>query len=362
MRFCLTFCIAIVTLAATAQKATQSQVLVVTENISYSCELKVYNNEVMSALVLVDPASVDVFFENSMDYVKKPESKGIYDYAPKTLNLQYHIPGKYVETEFIFDFEEGIDTVTLLRNFPPYDSYDTVIVRKINPAMLRFSERWILNEEAGIFIKEIQGYCPVSAEFSSNNELMGYRPLFWLWTDKLPASKGKDIVFPDDVIYDVGIRSYVVMCDDEYEDENMSKYESIETMYNYDNIEASRRLEFVLTILRNVYEGTMTAWNNNGEKISLEDLQNLLLIQKEEEVAVFDDETWEEKSMVLMTEYPLEPQYFSRLRFREEWSYNPASMRFTKKVKAIGFIYYPNDDIYPGFFQSDIEPVFWVHF
>lgn len=85
----------------------------------------------------------------------------------------------------------GSDTIyqTLLRNYPPYEEYDTMIVRSISYRdiiKIRFMEEWSWNPESLEMEKKVLGLGPVIQKEiagESFNQL-----LFWIYLDeRFPA-------------------------------------------------------------------------------------------------------------------------------------------------------------------------------
>jgi hypothetical protein len=86
----------------------------------------------------------------------------------------------------------GSDTIyqTLLRNYPPYEEYDTMIVRSISYRdiiKIRFMEEWSWNPESLEMEKKVLGLGPVIQKEiagESFNQL-----LFWIYLDERYPAK-----------------------------------------------------------------------------------------------------------------------------------------------------------------------------
>jgi len=338
----------IVSLFASAQKATQSEVLVVTENIIYETLFMDLNNQKYWTLPVgidIDTGLVEVFFETLINYASGKKAKGVNSFAPKMLNTDFTTPGKYLDEPIVFENNE---------------CYSKGSKNKL--AFIRFSEKWLYDEQNKKFSKEIFGYSPAIALYDDFGELRGVMPLFWLWTDRLSASSGKDIVLGQNIIYDVVIRTLNVLCgEDVYWGD---KYEFLETNYEKDNINVATRQEFVLSVLRDMCFGNLEVKDQHGKILSVEETKNIIFRKDTTTFVIENDET-EKYDLV---DYVITPVYninrFSIVRFLEEWSYNPVSMRFTKKVIAIGFIYRAFDEYENGYggIDSYEEPELWVYF
>jgi len=328
----------------------QSHPMVVTDNISYGVLIQQLNEPSMGLHVNTDNEAMKLFFENLKNHASGKNAKGVNTFAPKTLNTDFSIPDKYMDEPIVYGQENNDDG---------FEKKNSNV-----PAMFRFSEQWLYDEKNKKFTKTVAGYSPVVAVYTPEKELRGLMPLFWMWTDRLDASSGKDVVLGKDVMYDVIIRTLFVHCNEE-DIEWYGKYDYLEEYHMFNNINIASRQEFILSILRDVYSGALGVKDKNGKKLDAEELKKLLVIEEESEIMFFDDETGAVETMPTISEVPLNINHFSKLRFLEEWSYNPTSFRFTKKVKAIGFIYSPNDDevqMAIGGIDPSLEPMFWVYF
>lgn len=80
---------------------------------------------------------------------------------------------------------------TLVRNAPPYDSYDTMVINTMNyedVVKIRFLEEWSWDPKTMEFRKTVVGICPL-ASISIGKESYN-RPLFWIYLDdRYPLSK-----------------------------------------------------------------------------------------------------------------------------------------------------------------------------
>jgi hypothetical protein len=91
--------------------------------------------------------------------------------------------------------EKGIrrDLMTLLREYPPYAEYDTLIVSEIDLSdisKVRFLEEWYLNEETGKITKKVVAMCPMLESYTESGELRGHLPLYWVsFVRKFPLAR-----------------------------------------------------------------------------------------------------------------------------------------------------------------------------
>ncbi|MAE09204.1 MAG: hypothetical protein CL661_10650 [Bacteroidetes bacterium] len=75
--------------------------------------------------------------------------------------------------------------VTMRKNEPPYDLFDTTIINNILPEdiiRLRFLEEWCIVPENLNFSKKIIGLAPVARRLDFNG-IERWQPLFWIYTD-----------------------------------------------------------------------------------------------------------------------------------------------------------------------------------
>ncbi len=80
-----------------------------------------------------------------------------------------------------------LKTVTLKRNKPPYDSYDTTIIQPLTPdkiIKIRFLEEWTLDPDAFELNKNVLGIAPITETYGPDGAFRGYTPLFWIYFDE----------------------------------------------------------------------------------------------------------------------------------------------------------------------------------
>lgn len=86
----------------------------------------------------------------------------------------------------------GSDTIyqALLRNYPPYDEYDTMIIRSISYrdiVKVRFLEEWTWNRKSLEMNKKILGIGPVIRKEFGNESFN--QLLFWIYLDERYPAK-----------------------------------------------------------------------------------------------------------------------------------------------------------------------------
>lgn len=80
--------------------------------------------------------------------------------------------------------------MTLTREYPPYEEFDTLVVNDLqlsDISKVRFLEEWYLNEETGLVTKKVIAMCPMLESYTESGELRGHLPLFWIsYVKKFP--------------------------------------------------------------------------------------------------------------------------------------------------------------------------------
>lgn len=96
-------------------------------------------------------------------------------------NDEFQTPLTFVEVQRLLD---KVDTVTLIRDYPPYDPYDTIISQPFDPTtvlMIRVKEDWFFDKQRSMLDVRIIGLCPITEEYDINGDYKGTRPLFWVY-------------------------------------------------------------------------------------------------------------------------------------------------------------------------------------
>ncbi|HRY33222.1 MAG TPA: gliding motility protein GldN [Bacteroidales bacterium] len=93
---------------------------------------------------------------------------------------------------------ERTDTVQLVRPYPPYDMYDTVMTTKFNPMdikMFRLKEDVYFDKQRSEMGVRIIGLCPVRDNFGEDGVFRGKEPLFWVYFPEIRQILAKAEVF-----------------------------------------------------------------------------------------------------------------------------------------------------------------------
>lgn len=125
---------------------------------------------------------------------------------------------------------EKADSVQQQRNYPPYDFYDTVIVKKLNTTdikKLRVKEDWFFDKQRSMLEVRIIGICPVIDVFEDDGTYRGQKPLFWIYFPEARPILAKSEVFNrfngaarltyDDFFWKRMFTSYIYKVDNQYD-------------------------------------------------------------------------------------------------------------------------------------------------
>jgi len=131
---------------------------------------------------------------------------------------------------------EKADSVQQQRNYPPYDFYDTVIIKKLNTTdikKIRIKEDWFFDKQRSMLEVRIIGFCPVIDVFENDGTYRGQKPLFWIYFPEARPIMAKSEVFNrfngaakltyDDFFWKRMFSSYIYKVDNQY-DRKISEY------------------------------------------------------------------------------------------------------------------------------------------
>lgn len=80
---------------------------------------------------------------------------------------------------------ESVDSLTMTREVPPYEEFDTVIARPFDPTTVKkfkLKEDWVFDRQRSVMEPRIIGIAPVQARIDENSgELRGYLTMFWVY-------------------------------------------------------------------------------------------------------------------------------------------------------------------------------------
>lgn len=146
--------------------------VIITKKIQYDVAIKNVQPD-------YDPWIENINHQQRIDFVKNliytayDGKVKAYDYFNKELSLE--------ELKKI-----GVDTLytTLTRNDPPYEEFDTVIVKKFrfeDINKIRFLEEWKMDTNQFVFEKKVIGIAPIIDKFDQEGNFLGKQPLFWIY-------------------------------------------------------------------------------------------------------------------------------------------------------------------------------------
>jgi gliding motility associated protien GldN len=93
---------------------------------------------------------------------------------------------------------QSTDSITMWRDYPPYEAYDTVIPKEFKPEdvlMFRLREYWVFDKQRSILECRIIGMCPVIIQYDDQGEYKGTKPLFWIHFPEARKVFAKNDVF-----------------------------------------------------------------------------------------------------------------------------------------------------------------------
>jgi len=123
----------------------------------------------------------------------KEGSMTAYDASSTT--DEFIIPMSYKE---IMAKVEKADTTQFQRDYPPYEFYDTVIIKKFKPTdvkKFRVKEDWFFDKQRSMMEVRIIGICPIIDQFDTKGDFKGVKPLFWIYFPEARPVLAKNEVF-----------------------------------------------------------------------------------------------------------------------------------------------------------------------
>lgn len=78
----------------------------------------------------------------------------------------------------------SVDTLTITRPYPPYETYDTIVKNELQLSTIyefRIKEDWFFDKQRSVLDVRILGICPVIERYSSSFEFLGLEPMFWIY-------------------------------------------------------------------------------------------------------------------------------------------------------------------------------------
>jgi len=160
-----------------SHKKNHENMLVLTERIQYPVFIKSpYTEETDWWRENMEGPKREKFVNIIIDAALSGKVKA-YNYIDNTLLTKEQVNA-------IFD---RYDTITMNRPTPPYDEVDTVINIKLDRKEIHritFMEEWYFDEENFKMEKTVVGIAPALTSYGDSTEVLGYKPLFWIYLDE----------------------------------------------------------------------------------------------------------------------------------------------------------------------------------
>ena len=206
---------------------------------------------------------------------------------------------------------------------------------------IRFKEEWRINEKTLQIEKKVNGIAPVIAMYNDSGAFIGNKVLFWIDLDTNKKNKDSEkTLITKRIQYDVFVKSPDSLKD-----------------WWVENIEKTDREKLAEIIIKNVSSGKKkiydfpfnTLLKNNEIQAILHPVKKVILKRNKAPYDNYD-------TTIVQS---LTPDRIVKLRFLEEWSFNPATLAFEKKIIGIAPIIenYSPEGIFRGF-----TPLFWIYF
>ena len=171
-QFLIILLILFLILAITGCSGRKEKKAIITERIQYDVPIKNDDPQLDWWVNNIEGSKREPFIKRIMEAANKSEAR-VYDYFNKPLT-----PAQIRSI--------GTDTmyVVLTRTKPPYEEYDTTIVRQIeykDIVKLRFLEQWSWDPAKLEIEKKVLGICPIIIRKVGGQEYN--QPLFWIYLD-----------------------------------------------------------------------------------------------------------------------------------------------------------------------------------
>ncbi len=244
------------------------------------------------------------------------------------------------------------DTVKYQRSFPPYNFYDTILLRKICPGViqyLRFREDWYFDARTFEITKQISEYAPIWVEYHNKKKTGRTKYLFWI---KCGNKANRDFKILTDLIgYDLPLKletdhpSFADIYKLTDESNNSRQYINLYT----DAIEMGEKDAYKCTDIVNFYNYNLDSIKPLGkqEAYSLFNITDSLMMQMSSPPYYWYD------TVVHKT---LDRNDILGLKFLETWHMNPLTFEIKKEIIGTSTLVGKYDS-YEGFMR--IEELFY---
>ncbi|NVO20424.1 MAG: gliding motility protein GldN [Bacteroidetes bacterium] len=167
-------------------------------------------------------------------------------YDASSTTDEFIIPLSYKE---VMAKVEKADSTQMQRDYPPYDFYDTVIIKKFHATdvkKFRIKEDWFFDKQRSMMEVRIIGICPIIDQLDSKGDFKGYKPLFWIYFPEARTVLAKSEVFNrfngaakltyDDFFWKRMFSSYIYKEDNVYDRSILEYAQGIDAMLESDRI------------------------------------------------------------------------------------------------------------------------------
>jgi gliding motility associated protien GldN len=167
-------------------------------------------------------------------------------YDASSTTDEFIIPLSYKE---VMAKVEKADSTQMQRDYPPYDFYDTVIIKKFHATdvkKFRIKEDWFFDKQRSMLEVRIIGICPIIDQLDSKGDFKGYKPLFWIYFPEARTVLAKSEVFNrfngaakltyDDFFWKRMFSSYIYKEDNVYDRSILEYAQGIDAMLESDRI------------------------------------------------------------------------------------------------------------------------------
>jgi hypothetical protein len=163
-----------------------------------SCNRK--RGELLTDRILYDvtiespETDLEWWVQNLENHKREQLVKSIISASQSGENKVYDVlTNKELSEKEIADRSKRKQLMTMSREDPPYEEYDTLVEYNIelsDISKIRFLEEWYLNEETGLITKKVIGICPMLESYTEAGELRGHIPLYWIsFVKKFPLAQ-----------------------------------------------------------------------------------------------------------------------------------------------------------------------------
>jgi hypothetical protein len=207
--------------------------------------------------------------------------------------------------------------------------------------ILGFAESWSFDTNTLTLEKNVLALVAAVKSYEADRRYRGDYRMLWVPVSTGNPSGSKPSVLSFQVVYDVTIFPGF--------DEDIC-----ESVYN--RIEYSERMKFLFYIFSHAYDGRIKVYDTDRSSVlPLDEVRSRLTIIDTVHVTPVGPPYDGDPDTVIFSY--ISPYEIDKLRFVEEWTFDPNGPTFTKKVIAFAPLLMEGD-LYSGFY---FVPVFWIY-